>query len=674
MSHPEPGFSPASPPLDLQALAEVLPQIVWTANPDGGLDYYNAQWFEYTGMTLEETQGWGWGPVLHPDDLQLCLDRWQQAVATGEPYEIEYRFRRAADNTYRWHLGRARPLHDEAGAVIKWIGTCTDIHDQKLALAAADEREQRFRSLVANVPGVVYRCVCDADWTMVFVSDRVAELTGFPAREFMAPATRTFASVIHPDDVAFVEETVNRAVQGGQSYELEYRVQHRSGEIRWVHERGSPVPSAHAAAPWLDGVILDVTARKQAEQERQALLEQVQAERTLLHDVLEQMPSAVWLAEVPSGKLLLGNKGIRRLWGHAFVPATGISGYAEYRGRHPDGRPVEPHEWPLARAVETDEVVTEEELDVVWPDGTLRRAAFSAAPIYSAQGRKVAAVVTGTDISERKRAEQEIRDLNSDLERRVEARTQALAASEASLRAFARQLELSNRELQDFAYVASHDLQEPLRKVQAFADRLSSRYGEALNDEGRDYLARMQNAAGRMQQLINDLLSLSRITTRVQPFAPVDLQELVRGTLSDLEVQIQRQGAQVRVGPLPVVVGDATQLGQLMQNLIGNALKFRREAPPVVEVQAQREGDFWRIEVQDNGLGFDEKYLDRIFTPFQRLHGRGTFEGTGMGLTICRKIVERHGGTLTARSAPGEGSTFIARLPVRQPAQTGGTE
>ncbi|SMB94914.1 PAS domain-containing sensor histidine kinase [Deinococcus hopiensis] len=673
MSLFDPGLSPLQDPLDFQALAEVMPQIVWTADPDGGLDYYNGPWFEYTGLTLEETQGWGWAPVLHPDDLQLCLDRWQHAVETGKAYEIEYRFLRAADNTYRWHLGRARPLRNGNGNIIKWIGTCTDIHDQKRALSESAEREQRFRSLVANVPGVVYRCACDADWTMVFISERVEELTGYPAQDFMAPGGRTFAGIIHPDDVERVEEEVNRAVQAGQNYELEYRLQHRSGDVRWVYERGGTAGFAAEGVPWLDGVMVDITARKGAEQERQALLEQVQAERTLLQEVLQQMPNAVWLAEVPSGRLLLGNEGIRQLWGHAFLPAAEIDGYVEYHGFYPDGRPVKPHEWPLARAIETGEVVTEEEIDVLRPDGTLRRASFSAAPIRGPDGRCVAAVVTGTDISERKRAEQAIRDLNNDLERRVERRTRALAESEAALRTFARQLELSNRELQDFAYVASHDLQEPLRKVQAFADRLKSRYAPALGDEGRDYLERMQSAAARMQLLINDLLTLSRVTTRAQPFVPVDLQEITRGVLSDLEVQIERQGAEVRVGALPVVAGDPTQLGQMLQNMIGNALKFRREGVlPVIEVGAEVDGETCRIAVKDNGLGFDEKYLDRIFTPFQRLHGRSAYEGTGMGLTICRKIAERHGGSVTARSLPGEGSTFVVSLPLNPP-PSGGT-
>jgi two-component system sensor kinase FixL len=249
--------------------------------------------------------------------------------------------------------------------------------------------------------------------------------------------------------------------------------------------------------------------------------------------------------------------------------------------------------------------------------------------------------------------------------------------AENQLRAFTARLEQSNRELQDFAYVASHDLQEPLRKVQAFGDRLNKKYGEALGDEGRDYVKRMRDAADRMQILINDLLTFSRVTTKAQPFSPVDLNKIANEVISDLEVKIEETGATVEVLDLPTIDADPLQMRQLLQNLIGNALKFRRpDTAPHVKIyrfedeedihQTQTFYPFIKFAVEDNGIGFEEKYLDRIFTVFQRLHGRTEFEGSGVGLAVCRKIAERHGGSLTARSTPGKGSTFIASLPVKQ--------
>jgi len=242
------------------------------------------------------------------------------------------------------------------------------------------------------------------------------------------------------------------------------------------------------------------------------------------------------------------------------------------------------------------------------------------------------------------------------------------------------ELARSNAELQQFAYVASHDLQEPLRKIQAFGNRLKNKHNEELTAQGRDYLERMQNAAERMQFLINDLLTLSQVVSKEQPFAPVSLDQVAREVLSDLELYIQQTRGRVFVGELATIDSDPVQMRQLLQNLISNGLKFHRfQEPPVVKIysnliisqerQLEKSAfpDFCQIIVEDNGIGFDERYLDRIFNVFQRLHNRSEYEGTGMGLAICRKIVERHGGSITAKTTPGLGATFIVTLPIKQP-------
>lgn len=252
---------------------------------------------------------------------------------------------------------------------------------------------------------------------------------------------------------------------------------------------------------------------------------------------------------------------------------------------------------------------------------------------------------------------------------------------ENNLRAFASKLEQRNDDLQEFIKIASHDLQEPLRKIIAFADRLMDRQEGNLTEQGKTHREKIQNAVRRMQILISDLLTFSRITTKANPFSPVDLVKTVREVLSDLKVKLEQTGGRVEVGDLPHIEADPLQIRQLFQNLIGNALKFsKKEVSPVVRVSSRivdgqhesSENGFHaeklcQITVEDNGVGFDEKYLDRIFAVFQRLHGLGKYEGTGMGLAISRKIVERHGGSITAKSAPGEGATFIIRLPVKQP-------
>jgi PAS domain S-box-containing protein len=245
---------------------------------------------------------------------------------------------------------------------------------------------------------------------------------------------------------------------------------------------------------------------------------------------------------------------------------------------------------------------------------------------------------------------------------------------------YSQELARSNAELQQFASIASHDLQEPLRKIRAFGNRLQEKYADALSEQGRDYIERMQNAAQRMQILIDDLLVFSRITTKAQPLVPVNLGEVTKEVLSDLEVLIQQTGVCVEVGEMPTIDADPLQIRQLLQNLIGNALKFHRENErPCVKIYSQivedREsqliensggGNLCQITVEDNGIGFDQKYCDRIFQVFQRLHNRSEYEGTGMGLAICRKIAQRHGGSITAESTPGLGAKFIVRLPINQ--------
>jgi signal transduction histidine kinase len=230
-------------------------------------------------------------------------------------------------------------------------------------------------------------------------------------------------------------------------------------------------------------------------------------------------------------------------------------------------------------------------------------------------------------------------------------------------------LEQSNRDLEHFAYVASHDLQEPLRKIQAFSDRVTKHYAERLDDQGRDYLSRMSGAAARMQRLIEDLLSLSRVTTKRNAIEPIELGALAREVLGDLEFRIHSTKGRVELGELPRIAGDPVQIRQLFQNLIGNALQFHRpDAPPVVTVSAARR-DAYTVELRfaDNGIGFEGKDAAKVFLPFQRLHGRAQYEGTGIGLTICQKIVERHGGTIRAESTPGEGSRFVVTLPIHGP-------
>ncbi|HZR16180.1 MAG TPA: ATP-binding protein [Verrucomicrobiae bacterium] len=297
---------------------------------------------------------------------------------------------------------------------------------------------------------------------------------------------------------------------------------------------------------------------------------------------------------------------------------------------------------------ESAETLSADERVLYRKDGTRFPVEFVKTPINE-NGRVVGSVVVFKDITERKQVQD-------------------------SLARKAAELARSNAELEQFAFVASHDLQEPLRKIQAFGDRLKVRCQSIESSDIQDYLERMQSAAARMRTLINDLLAFSRVIRSSEPFVPVDLAQITKEVLGDLEVRIEKSGAKVELENLPTIEADPMQMRQLILNLLGNALKFQPPgASPLIRISATTLTPLSRepqceIHVEDNGIGFDEKYMDKIFAVFQRLHGRTEYEGTGVGLAVCRRIVDRHHGTITAKSQPGKGATFIVTLPLKQAA------
>jgi PAS domain S-box-containing protein len=260
-------------------------------------------------------------------------------------------------------------------------------------------------------------------------------------------------------------------------------------------------------------------------------------------------------------------------------------------------------------------------------------------------GRPTGAVLIFKDITERQRASETLSQRAAELAR-------------------------SNAELEQFAFVASHDLQEPLRKIQSFGDRLRTKLGDQLPADASDYLQRMQNASARMRTLIDDLLTFSRVIRSSAPFEPVNLAQVTHEVLGDLEVRIEKTGARIETSNLPTVEADPTQMRQLVLNLVNNSLKFQPAGGrPFIQIrgrtfQSAGGAEYAEITVQDNGIGFDEHYTEKMFAVFQRLHGRGEYEGTGVGLAVCRRITDRHHGTITAHSQPGQGATFVVTLPL----------
>ena len=393
-------------------------------------------------------------------------------------------------------------------------------------------------------------------------------------------------------------------------------------------------------------ILGDIGARRRAE-------EALASEHNLLSSIIDTMPDHVFVKDVKS-RYILDNAAHRRYLGLSDDQIIEGTTAADYFPREA----VEQAEDDDLHIIETGKPVINREIPVIRDGVVAQWLETTKVPLRDTDGMIVGLVGISSDISERKLAEEK-------------------------LRRFAAQLERSNSELQNFASVASHDLQEPLRKVQAFGDRLRAKCSDGLGELGLDYLGRMQNAASRMQVLIHDLLKLSRVTTRAQPFEPCDLGKVLRDVLSDLEVSIEKQGAKIEVSPLPTIDADPVQLWQLFQNLISNSLKFHvpGEHPRICItgrtyearehfIAGAHAGDrVCEITVEDHGIGFEEKFAEQIFVVFQRLHSRDEYEGTGIGLAVCRKITDRHGGQIVAKSAPGVGATFVVTLPVKQPSE-----
>ncbi len=411
------------------------------------------------------------------------------------------------------------------------------------------------------------------------------------------------------------------------------------GRLVWISVNSEPVREDAGGIVAVASSFFDITARRAAES---ALRESEERFRKTFEH------AGIGMAVVGlDGRWLRVNRALLRIVGHdeAWLLARGFRDIT-----HPDD--LEASLAHVRRLLAGESAHFQMEKRYIHAAGHVVWIRLTGSLVRDAAGAPVHFVAQIEDIAARKRAEEK-------------------------LAAYAARLAEKNRELQDFAHVASHDLQEPLRKIQAFGDRLDQCAGPRLESGERDYLSRMRAAAARMAGLIEALLAYSRVASQARVFAPVSLDQALRDALQDLELRLEKSGGRVEAQPLPEIEGDAVQLRQLFQNLVGNALKYHRpDLPPLVRVSAAPApagelagpGSAWEIRVEDNGIGFEPRHAEAIFGVFHRLHGRDRYEGTGVGLAICRRIAERHGGFIRAEGRPGEGACFRVVLPAAQPA------
>ena len=547
--------------------------------------------------------------------------------------------------------------------------------DRQRVEDALRESEERFQIIARATNNAVW------DWNLltnqVWWNDGVYKLFGYSQEEVGDYVDWRF-KYIHPENRSRIVSDIHSTINSGeQCWSNEYRFRRRDDSYAYIFERGYVVHDNTGKPVRMIGAMMDLTERKLVQQElqRQNLRSKLFADVTLKIRQSLQIDEILQTSVTEVQKLLKADRvlifrlhsdgsgtvvkeavvpGFPAIVGHKVVDTCFIN---EYIPKYLQGRisaitdikqaKIQPchQEFLQQFGVQANLVVPILQTNQLW--GLLIAHQCNSPRRWTSWETELLRQLAdqiAIGLAQAKMLEQETRQKQ--------------------------ELARSNEELQQFAFIASHDLQEPLRKIKTFGDRLKATYGDTLTEQARDYLDRMQNGVRRMQALIEDLLTLSRVTTRAQPFVSVNLTQVTQEVLSDLEVLVQQTKGSVEVGDLPTIKADPLQMRQLLQNLIGNALKFhRQQEPPIVKIYSQitngeNGSELCRIIVEDNGIGFDEKYIERIFNVFQRLHGRSEYEGTGIGLAICRKIAERHQGSITAKSQPRQGASFIVTLPI----------
>jgi PAS domain S-box-containing protein len=487
---------------------------------------------------------------------------------------------------------------------------------------------------------------------------RTKELYGFigtDIRDFKS--AEHLMQYVHELDQDRVKQTIQRSLnpESGGHYEIEFRISRRDdAQVSWLLAKGQAYFDEQGRAYRFSGTAQDITQQVRTRQLTQETQEALQG-------AIELAQLGTWHYDLTTGQIEYSAR--LRAW-HGIGPDEPITPERAFRL-------VRPADWILVRRAMEQAIVPgsdghyDVEYRIMDAEGGERIFHSQGKAYVNHAGQTYKIIGTAQEVTHQRQAQ-------LDLEQQVVQRTQQLEASIEDLRR-------SNENLQQFAYVASHDLQEPLRKIQQFGDLLKTSQNLSTGD-GLVYLERMQSAARRMSTLIRDLLSFSRIAIQQDTRDSLSLAEIVETVLLDLELLIAETGATIVVGKLPTIEGDRSQVEQLIQNLLSNALKFRRpDVTPLIDVSASWVAHenlpqsihpkrvaiaYHRLDISDNGVGFDEKYLSRIFQVFQRLHGKNEFAGTGIGLAICEKVVANHGGAITAQSQPGQGAVFSIYLPI----------
>ena len=664
----------------LQMLVKSSPLAIYTRDSNGLLTSWNPAAEKMFGWSAEEVLGQQLPSV--PSGGRAESDALRKRLLDGEDLLKFEGTRNRRDGTPIEVDAFLSPLRDAAGRANGIITVAADITAQKRAVTLLRESERRFADVVDAAGEYVWEI--DAETRYVFLSGRVEQLLEYDVDEMLG---RKVAEFWPAGEAARVHEWFERNAPGiVRFHNLEHRALTKSGRIIWQRISGVPVFGADGRMGGYRGTGLDVTERRQAE-----------LRQRMEHSVTQALASADSLVEAAPRILqiiceTLGwDYGAHWRWDPAaqmlrcvetwHVALPQIAEFVASSSVTMNEAPA----WQSGIANASTGGLVRRVWAMgapVWFPDVTREAGFRRGVIAAKAGLHCAfafPVMAGEQpvgvieffsrhIEEPDEALlQVVRALGNQIGQFV-ARREAETAIRAAIAALERQAEdlaRSNAELQQFAYVASHDLQEPLRMVSSYTQLIVKRYGAKLDDDAKEFMEFIVDGAARMKRLIEDLLAYSRVGTRGNEFKATDCEAALKKALINLRGAIEDSGATVTYGPLPVLEADGSQLVQLFQNLIGNAIKFKADDVPRIHVSADELADEWVLKVKDNGIGIDPQYFERIFILFQRLHGKAEYPGTGIGLAICKKIIDRHGGRIWVESEPGQGSTFCCSLPKK---------
>jgi PAS domain S-box-containing protein len=524
------------------------------------------------------------------------------------------------DGSRRALIVRGEPCVDSDGHVRRVIGTAQDVTDlegvRRELLQATARHRLATRAAAIGVWDWDIEAGC-AHWDEV-----MRQLFGRePGPALGLPA---WMASVHPDDAARVEEAIRRCQADQEVLDVTFRITGPTGSVRHIKATGALHGGAECRPVHMIGTCLDVTRQREAEID-------TLRKKTLLREFVRHAPAAIAMLDRDLRYLQVSERWLSE-HGLSGQDIIGRSHY-EVFPEMPEGR-RETHE----RALQ-GEVLSGEDQPIQQRDGSVEWISWEVRPWHAHDGSVGGLMIYTLRTSARKRLELALERQKAELER-------------------------SNCELEQYAYIASHDLQEPLRAIVGCGQLLEQQFASSVDPTARQLVRHMVEGGLRMQRLVSDLLAYSRVGTGERRAVTVDMTAALRQATAHLEVAMAETGAIIDADELPAVIADPTQVVQLFQNLLSNALKYKSAEPPRVRVHAARVGAFFEFSVADNGIGIDRQYFERIFVIFQRLHTRAAYPGTGIGLSLCRKIVQRHGGRIWVESAPGRGSTFFLTLPA----------